>query len=137
MPELPGFAKKRKILFSNKTSKDELIRVGRAFAAELRFEDAIEFFARASATEEIEKIAETAREMADVSLYMRSMRVLKRPLAPEICVELAEKALAAGRPSMALVAYREAGMEDKVEEMRAKMVSLGLAAEPAPSKRTP
>ena len=65
MPDLPDFNRKRKILFSKKTTKEELISVGNAFLEQEYFDDALEFFTRAEALEEVRKVERKAFEPSD------------------------------------------------------------------------
>jgi hypothetical protein len=127
MASVPGFVKKRKILFGKKTPKEELVRVGNEFAGSELYDDAIEFFSRADAKEEVAKIAEKAYEMGDTSLYMRAKRVMGEEIGAEEWEHLAELGAEQGRYSMAFMAYSQAGEQEKADQMRQRMVSAQTA----------
>ena len=129
--ELPSFLEKRKILFGRKTAAQEIMEAGRQFMEAERFDDALEFFERTEATQEVQKIARLAVERGDTPLFLRAKVVLKEePTEQELDI-LARNAEAAGRSSMALIAHLKAGHKEQAERLRAEM---GLSPHPEQSE---
>ena len=125
--ELPGFRKKRKTLFGSKTSAGQMLETGREFMQAERFDEALEFFSRAGATQEVEQIAGLAAERGDIALFLRARVVLNEEPTEEELEAVARNAEAAGRRSMALTAYLKAGRMEQAERLRAEM---GLSPHP-------
>ena len=126
-----NFREKRKILFGSNTTAQELLETGRKFMQAERFDDAVEFFAMAQATQEVQKIAGLALEQGDTPLFLRAKVVLKEKPTEQELDTLARNAEAAGRSSMALTAYLKAGHEEQAERLRAEM---GLSPHPEKSE---
>lgn len=137
MPEILGFAKKRRILYNKRTPKEELIRVGMEFLEADYFDDALEFFTRASATSEIEKVAQKVFEAGDVPLVMRARRALKKDITPKEWQALAERCVTAGRLSMAYLAYTNGGMPEKAEEIKVRQGGGEPAPKAEPDEQSP
>ena len=119
--ELPGFVKKRKILFGEKVSPEQRRTTGIEFMEAGRYDDALEFFARADAGEYVRKIANIAREEGNVPIYLRAKGVLEEKPEQDDFEELAGKALEKNRPSMAVVAYQKAGLEEQADRLRSEV----------------
>jgi len=123
--ELPGFRQKRKILFGKGTTPEQMLETGRRFMQAERYYDALEFFSRSEAEQEVRELVRLAVERGDTPLLLRAKVVLKEePTAGELR-QVAHKAREAGRLSMALLAYSRAGDEQEAEKLRAE---LGLNA---------
>jgi hypothetical protein len=121
--ELPEFREKRKILFGEKTEEEQLRQTGRQFMEAEQYDDALEFFARCDAADEVREIIGRARETANTPLYLRAKVVLgEKPDEAEL-LEMAEKARKAGRTSMALVAYQKSGHEEQADELREELLA--------------
>ena len=129
--ELPGFRNKRKTLFGSKTSPQQMLETGREFMQAERFDDALEFFSRAQATQEVKQIAGLAAERGDTALFLRAKVALKEEPTEEELETIARNAEAAGRRSMALTAYLKAGRMEQAERLRAEM---GLSPHPEQSQ---
>ena len=123
MKELPGFTSKRKILFSPRSTPQDLVRVGKEFLEAEYYDDALEFFTRAGAADEVRAVAEKAYEAADVPLFMRARKAIKESIAPEQWEHLAQANIKLGRFSMAQLAYNQAGMPEKAEQVKSMTAS--------------
>ena len=122
--EPPGFSRKRKVLFNPKTRPERMLNMGRRFMEAERYDDALEFFARCEARAEVERIVWIATERGDAPLLLRAKVVLKEAATEAELTKVARAAEAAGRLSMALVAWVKAGREDEVERIRARMAHM-------------
>jgi len=114
---LPGFSDKRAALFGGKVKPEHRREVGMRFMEAERYDDALEFLSRADAEDEVRKIAAIAVERGDTPLFLRAKVVLKEEPAQQELVALARKAEAAGRPSMAKVAYLKAGLQEEADRL--------------------
>jgi hypothetical protein len=119
--ELPGFREKRKILFGEKTSEEKMRETGRRFMEAERYDDALEFFARCEAEDEVREIARVARERGEAALLLRAQVVLDQKPDSEDLVQTAETAEQAGRKAEAYVGYLKAGREQEAERLRAEI----------------
>ena len=124
---LPGFRDKRRVLFGRKTAAEQMREAGGQFMQAERYDDALEFFARCDAESQVQQIARIAVERGDTPLLLRARVVLKEQPTQEELVAVARKAKAAGRKSMARLAYLKAGLEQEAERLGAE-----LAGEPEP-----
>jgi hypothetical protein len=135
--ELPDFQEKRRILFGPKTTPAALRETGRLFMHAERYDDALEFFSRTDAADEVRKIAQIALTRGDTSLFLRAKRVLKEKATEEELSAVARNALAAGRKPMAYVALLKAGHAEEAEKLRAELFGSetrpGGSQEPAPA----
>ena len=120
--ELPGFRKKRDILFGEKTTDEQMRETGRKFMEAEQLDDALEFFARCEADDLVREIAAHAREQGNTALYLRARVVLGEPPEEDELRELADEAMEAKRPSMARLAYVKAGDEEKAEELEKQLL---------------
>ena len=125
--QLPDFRNKRKVLFGSKTSAQQMLETGRAFMEAERFYDALEFFSRAEATQEVRRIAVLAADRGDIALFLRAKVVLKEPPMEKELEAVAHNAEDAGLRSMALTAYVKAGRAEQAERLR---VEMGLVPRP-------
>ncbi len=115
--ELPDFYAKRKILFGDKTSKEELRQTGQQFTQAGRYDDALEFFQRAEADDLTREVARIAMQRGDVPLYMRASRVLGRRISEQEWTELARAAEDAELYTAARLAYKKAGQTQEAERL--------------------
>ncbi len=135
--DLPGFREKRKILFGKKTSPEQLREAGRRFSAAGRYDDALEFFTKTEADQEVREIVRLAVEQGDTPLFLRAKLVLGETPTEQEFSALARVAEASGRKSVAYVAYLKAGRQEEAERLRSE---LGLSGEPSaegPSDASP
>ena len=115
---LPPFAKKRAILFGQKTSEAKLRATGEQFLAKNRFDDALEFFQRGNAEDLIRSVQNEAVAAGNVPLLMRACRALKQQPTRDQWMAAARKAESNGMFSSALLAWEQAGDEAGVERVR-------------------
>jgi hypothetical protein len=121
--DLPSFREKRKTLFGEKTREEEMRQTGTQFMEAGQYDDALEFFARCDAAGKVREILERAKQEGNTPLYLRAKVVLGEAAEEDELRELARAAHDAGRPSMALVAYEKAGMEERAEELRQELLA--------------
>ena len=114
---LPGFRDKRAALFGAKVTPQHRREVGMRFMEAERYDDALEFFSRADAEDQVRKIAAIAAERGDTPLFLRAKVVLKEVPAQQELAALARKAEEAGRPSMARMAYLKAGLQEEADRL--------------------
>ncbi len=127
--ELPGFSKKRDILFNEKASGQQRLQNGVEFVQAGRYDDALEFFERCDAEEQVREILDIARRQCNIPVFLRAKVILKeKPDAAEL-EELAVRAVEMERPLMAVLAYQKAGMQEKADRVRAGMGGSGEASE--------
>ncbi len=122
--ELLNFEKKRKVLFGEKTSDQEMFETGCEFMEAERFDDALEFFDRTEAEgveDKIREIAERARENGNSPLFLRAKTVLGETATEDELEEIAQTALSKDCPTMALTAYKKGGMEEKAETLESQL----------------
>ncbi len=94
----PSFLKKKEILFSAKTPREDLILWGDRFMEEMRLHDALAFYRQAGHREGLARIRETAVERGDFFLFREALDGIDLGGAdPEELRLLAQRAEAAGR----------------------------------------
>jgi len=123
--DLPGFREKRKILFGENTTPEQMLETGRKFMAAGRFDDALEFFQRSDARAEVQQIAQTAAQSGDTALFLRAKLVLGEQASEQELVRVARAAEASGRHSMAYIAYVKAGRQEDAERLRPRLPAPG------------
>ena len=116
--ELPGFRAKRKVLFGEKVPAERRLEMGREFMDAERYDDALEFFARSGAKDEVLKIAQRAIEAGDTALLLRAKVVLKEAPTDEELTRVAQAAEKAGLTSQAYLAHLKAGHAEEAERLR-------------------
>ena len=126
--ELPGFERKRRILFGHRTSPEQMRETGRRFAAQERYDDALEFLSRTEARADVEEIARIAMERGDTALLLRAKAVLKEAATEAELNAVAARAEELGRLSDAHVAHLKAGHEAEAERVRQE-IAAGRAAD--------
>ncbi len=127
--ELPAFSKKRDILFNEKTSDRQRLQSGVEFMQAGRYDDALEFFGRCDAEEQVHEIVDRARRECNVPVFLRAKVILKEKPDTAELEELAVRAEEMERPLMAVLAYQKAGMQEKADRVRAGMGGSGEASE--------
>ena len=126
--DLPALREKRKMLFGEKVSSEQRLAQGKRFMEAGRFDDALEFFSRADAQQEVQRIARHAMEAGDAPLFLRAKVVLKEQPTEQELSALARAAEVAGRKSMARVAHVVAGHEQEAERLREEALGTGETA---------
>ena len=135
--ELPGFRDKRKVLFGQKVTPEQRLAMGRRFAEAERFDDALEFFARTDAEQDVRRIAEKAVQRGDTALLLRAKVVLKEAPTAEELADAARAAERAGKLSMAYMAHVKAGNQAEAERLRAQLPTDESPEEAAHAPPTP
>jgi len=133
--ELPGFEQKRKVLFGPKTSPEQLRDMGRRYMDAERFDDALEFFARCEAENEVRKVVHIAVERGDTSLLLRAKVVLREEATEDEFLRTAKAAEQSGRTAMAALAYRKAGDEEHADRLLAE--AMGVVPEETDTEGAP
>ena len=103
---------KRDLLNQAAVSIDTLVRWGEQYEAMGLVHDAVDFFAKAHASEAIERLLPIALEEGDLFLFKRLCRFLGREITRDEWLQLAAKAEEQGKFRFAAEAYRSAGDED-------------------------
>ena len=134
--ELPGFTQKRRLLFSSKTTPQQMRETGRLFLEAERYDDALEFFERTEAAQEVRQIAQFALDRGDTALLLRAKKILKEKPTEEELSAVARNALAAGKKSMAYVAHQKAGHAEEADRLRAELFGPTQGTRPADAPST-
>jgi len=129
--ELPDFQGKRKTLFGARTSPEQMRATGKRFMEAERFDDALEFFARTQAEDDVKEIVRIAIERGDMPLFLRAKLVLKEKPTGDEFAALARRAEETGRLSMAALAHLKAGNEQRAKELSAQALNAGDDAAPS------
>ncbi len=129
--QLPGFYEKRALLFSKKASPEKTKQLGKQFMDAGRFDDALEFFARAKAEDMVREIARTALDTGDAPLYMRARKILGDDAKEAEWNKLADNAVKHGRFAMAYVAKLKAGKPEEAEQFLARIPTVEPPESPA------
>lgn len=119
--ELPGFKKKRRVLFSPKSAPQKLCEVGEQFMAAERYDDALECFQRAEAEDLVRQVAGIAMEEGNTPLYMRAKKVLQEEITDAEWTQIADRAEAAGLDSCAYLAHSQPGHEEEAARLRRRL----------------
>jgi tetratricopeptide (TPR) repeat protein len=80
--KLPDYRLKQKILYVEQTDPQTLKEYGDLFFAEGNFSDALDFYQKATATDGLQKIKNSALESGDVMLFGRAAKALNLELKP-------------------------------------------------------
>lgn len=123
---LPGFFKKRKLLFAEPADKASLGAEGRAGLDAGLLDSSLEFFVRAGDREGLERVAEAARAAGDTFSFEAAHKALGKPAATADWVAIGETALAAGRLWFAYRAFEKADNQDGLERTRRDMHAAGI-----------
>jgi hypothetical protein len=117
LKEWPDFLKKKEILFSPKTTREEAIAWGDRYFEAQRLHDAAAFYRRAQHEEGMAKIREIAIETGDLQLFEETLLEGEREEVTEELRRLVRRAEELGRWSDARRAYERLG--DEVGKKRA------------------
>jgi hypothetical protein len=96
-------------------SIDRLTEWGRVYEKEGQINDAIDFYAKASATDALEKLLPLVREDGDVFAYGRIVKAIGRAVSAEEWVSLGRRAAELGKDAFAREAFKRGGMETAQE----------------------
>lgn len=94
-------ADRHKKLFIEDTPKEELIEWGLSHEKEGMYHDALEYFARAGAGDDLERLLNLAVEEADLVLFLNTVKALGQDHRGEDLRRLRDKAEGLGKQSVA------------------------------------
>lgn len=117
LKEWPNFLKKKEILFSPKTKREEAIEWGHRYFEAERLHDAAAFYRRAGYQEGMARIRAVATETGDLQLFEETLLGEPTEETPKELRRLAMRAEELGRWSDARRAYEKLG--DEVGKKRA------------------
>ena len=103
--------KKRALLNRSPIAAEELTAYGQYYETEGLIYDAVDFYERAGAVDQLKGLLEGAKQDGDAFLFRRLCRILGQDSAREDWLTLAERAEALGKTAFAQMAYKEAGEE--------------------------
>ncbi len=119
---LPGALEKRDVLYGVKNaSNDELVNLGKQFEAATHYSDALDFFGRAQAMSEIQRVENIALNEGDFFLYSRCLKIQGRADDSGAWEALGDKALSLQKFRFALRAFERGGLRDKESALRAQL----------------
>jgi len=118
--ETPGYAEKRKILFSKTMPPEEIDEYGQALLDEGSLSEALDLFEKSGNKDKVKDIAAKAREAGDASTWLRAKRLLGEVPTPEMWEGIAEQALAFGKENFAVWAFEQAGMKERADALRSE-----------------
>ena len=116
--DLPGFYEERKLLFDPKASADRKRRAGEAFMEAGRYDEALDFFERCGATDQVRQVAAKALAAGNTPLFMRAKRILREEVTDREWSQVAAAAEHRGAYTMAYVAHLKAGHEQEAARLR-------------------
>jgi len=106
-------ADRHKKLFIENTPKDELVEWGLSHEKQGLYHDALEYFSRAGATGDIERLLALAVEEADLVLFLNTIKALGEEQRTDDLRRLRERAEKLGKESVAAQAAGLLVMKDK------------------------
>lgn len=101
---------KRTLLNQTPVSSERLISHGQTYEAAGLVHDAVDFYERAGALDQLEALLESVKQDGDAFLFRRICRVLGREAAADEWLDLAARAEALGKDAFAQTVYRETGL---------------------------
>lgn len=107
---------KRSLLNRSAVSVDELIAGGRFYEEQGLVHDAVDFYERAEATEELQRLIDSALEDGDFFLFNRLNRLLKRSPREDEWRRLAMRAKELGKDGFAEQAGAMLTADDAVQD---------------------
>ena len=125
--EIPGFLKKRKLLYETK-DKSLLAKHGDMFFDAGFIDDALDFYERAESREGYKKVDQFGRKEGNLYLYRKVCKITKINPDPTVINEIGTKALELGKLRFALDAFRASGNEAMVKKVEG-MLGMGEATE--------
>ncbi len=106
---------KRDILNRAAVPVDRLAEWGRLYEEEGQINDAIDFYAKAGATDALEKLLSPVHQDGDVFAYGRIVKAIGREVPAEDWVSLGKRAAELGKDAFAREAFKRGGMETAQE----------------------
>ncbi|MFP5213184.1 MAG: hypothetical protein ACLGPL_07370 [Acidobacteriota bacterium] len=122
MADLLSCLKKRDLLNRPVASVETLMEWGRRYEAEGMVNDAVFFYEKAEAREDLERLGNAAVEEGDAFLINRIARILGHEVPREQWLTTAKRAEESGKLAFAAEAYRRGGDEEAAERLSAQAV---------------
>ena len=123
--------KKRKLLFDDKTTPEQLISYGECYIEEGRYYEASEFFHKASYSEGLVRLKEKAKQEGDSFLFAAISRQMdQKDKDPKGWEEVGTQAMGQKKYSHAIRAFRETDNKEalkKAEEALKEVLSCDQA----------
>ncbi len=114
-----GCLEKRDLLNQPAASVGTLLRWAASFEEKGLIHDAVDFYVKAGASEELRRLFAVAREEGDFFLFTRLCRGIEYEPAPAEWVEIARRAEELGKLAFAANAFRQGGADDEVGRLAA------------------
>lgn len=102
---------KRDLLNQSAVSINKLLEWGAVYEEAGMINDAVDFYERANAAEQLGRLLDIAGKEGDAFLFGRILKALNREAAPEEWNSLGEKAEELGKHSFAKEAFKRSGKE--------------------------
>lgn len=102
---------KRELLNQTAASVEALAEWGRRFEEQEMWSDAVDFYMKANAREELKRLKDRVREEGDSFLFGRVCKALGYEPTPDEWLSVAKQAEELGKHSLAVQAQRRAGVE--------------------------
>jgi len=130
--KIPDPIRRRDILYSERTSPEELSKYGRTLLEQERPWDALEFFGIAKDEEGLRRVRDAATEIGDSYLLRRIERVSPGMVQPQDWVKLGEQAWELEKYRDALEGFTRGGDQDRRAQAEAKVAEAMPQAEEQP-----
>ncbi len=111
---------KRDLLNKSTVAVEQLLGWAKRFEENGLINDAADFYIKAGAVSDLERLAEAMRAEGDFFLFRLLRQASGHEPNREEWLDLAEKAEAAGKFAYAIQAYRQAGEEEHAERLAGK-----------------
>ncbi|OGL41171.1 MAG: hypothetical protein A3C43_09345 [Candidatus Schekmanbacteria bacterium RIFCSPHIGHO2_02_FULL_38_11] len=116
--KLPDYKEKQRLVFMSQVSGETLAEYGDNCFAKGRYDDAVDFYEKASNKTGLKKIADLAVEEGDLFLYKKVFRFLgEEQISPETANRIGARAFDLGKYSFAKKAFEIAGNEDMINKI--------------------
>lgn len=128
-PDALDCIEKRDLLAQENAAQDLLLAHAESFLAQDALDDALAFFDRAGSAEGIARVKAKAIEAGNAYLLFRILDSRHGRVEERDWIAVAERAEALDKTAYAVQAWRQAGRQEKVQELREK---LPITHEPLP-----
>lgn len=102
---------KRDLLNQSAVSINKLLEWGAVYEEAGMVNDAVDFYERANAVDQLKKLLGVAGEEGDTFIFGRILKALNREATPGEWISLGEKAAERGKHAFAKEAFKRGGME--------------------------
>lgn len=119
MKALPSSIEKRDILFgAKKVAGGTFLTLAQKYEAEGSLSDALDFFAKAEATEDLKRLAKIFIKEGDSFLLLKVAHLSHESVSEDDIADCAQKAEELGKTRYAILAHDKLGNEEKVEALK-------------------